>query len=106
MNTHVQHLWLDALARYTQTEGALRDGDAFCVGGVLCDLHSHATGFPWEEQQTPDGEVVFAYLGSHALPPKAVLMWAQLHEDDFVPLLDANDAGKTFAELAERIQAL
>ena len=58
MNTYVQDLWFKALVggAYEQTVGELRDGDAFCVSGVLCDLHRHATGFEWQQCESAYGD--------------------------------------------------
>ena len=40
MDADLKAKWLEALrsGKYEQTQGTLRDGDAFCCLGVLCDL--------------------------------------------------------------------
>ena len=108
MNTYVQDLWFKALVggAYEQTVGELRDGDAFCVSGVLCDLHRHATGFEWQQCESAYGDETWFYLGQSANVPQEVLTWAQLAEEDVLPLQDANDIGEDFATLADRVAAL
>lgn len=48
MNPEIKAKWVEALrsGRYEQTSGRLKDGDAFCCIGVLCDVYPE--GF-WDE---------------------------------------------------------
>jgi hypothetical protein len=49
MNPEIKARWVAALrsGEYQQTTGNLRTENGFCCLGVLCDLHSKATGIEW-----------------------------------------------------------
>ena len=51
MRKEVADKWIAALrsGEYQQTTSSLRDGDAFCCLGVLCDLHAKETGGEWQD---------------------------------------------------------
>lgn len=51
MNQEIKQKWVEALrsGMYTQGKGQLREGDAFCCLGVLCDIHSKETGTEWSD---------------------------------------------------------
>lgn len=78
MNPEVKAKWVAALrsGEYKQAKGRLRDGDAYCCLGVLCDLHAKETGEYWQE--TVDG---FRYCHLEQVLPFPVRMWAGLCSD-------------------------
>lgn len=49
MNQEVKKLWVEAArsGQYKQGMGQLREGNCFCIMGVLCDVYSKAYGLPW-----------------------------------------------------------
>ncbi len=72
MNQEIKARWVAALrsGEYRQARGMLRDGDAFCCLGVLCDLHAKESGGEWDN----DGE----YHGADEILPADVVGWAGL----------------------------
>lgn len=97
---------------YQQTRDYMKNEDGcMCVWGVICDvsgLHQ------WEPQITLGGANVFGYGGDWAFPPLDVAKWAgnAKHAEDLKVELDGkthtlmwhNDAGATFAQLADTIE--
>lgn len=107
MNADVKAKWLEALrsGEYQQAAGQLRDGNAFCCLGVLCDLASQSGAVrPWE------GNGIIEDYGA-TLPPK-VMDWAGLDNDNpqvrrnghLWALGELNDNRATFAEIADVIE--
>lgn len=86
MNPEVKAAWLEALrsGRYEQGQRQLRDGPKFCCLGVLCDLHSRATGRTWEEptDNRPVNGGWWRYITRGADLPGEVMEWAGLDSAD------------------------
>jgi hypothetical protein len=111
MNPEIKARWVAALrsGEYKQTTGKLRDGDAFCCLGVLCNLHAMA--HPEIAANEFDSD---SYLGDTALARKPVLDWAGLSHrlgatdininGHIAALTEHNDNGATFAEIADAIE--
>lgn len=147
MNQDIKKLWITALRgdAYQQATGALREelydandyddaGNpsgpvkyAHCCLGVLCDLHSKATGMKWDDATDQ-------YYETGSILPRAVADWAGIEDEyrtnifnpstvdikvtvenpepeteddtneDFV-LSELNDDGYTFSEIADLIEA-
>lgn len=111
MNKEIALRWAAALRSglYQQTQCQLRQGQAFCCLGVLCDLHSQESGSVWT------GE---SYLDRDSTVPKRVQQWAQLLNEHggfalgWQPvgpataptLAAANDIGCSFSEIAQAIE--
>jgi hypothetical protein len=105
MNKQVKKLWLAALrsGKYKQTTGQLRYGQkrenlAYCCLGVLEDLAVKAG-------------VIHGFNGRDGVLGKKVMEWAGLNEPSPVAgtgpwryLADANDCGKNFRYIADRIE--
>jgi hypothetical protein len=121
MNPEVKARWVAALrsGEYMQVKGHLRMGDGMCCLGVLCDLRDSAQ---W--QTTDEHGEHFAYGGGcqsqTGLPPQDVLAWAEFPAypkspsrqipcvtigDRRAALDEHNDNGRTFAEIADAIEA-
>lgn len=90
--------------RYAQTTGALRQADSYCCLGVACDVLSGPAG--WTSK-----EGIWYYGASASVLPDSVreaLGWLTPAGSvrSLVPssLLDANDSGETFAQIADRIE--
>jgi hypothetical protein len=99
---------VDALrsGEYTQTKHVLRDDDgALCAMGVACEVSGLTT---WREGEDglqyavlADGEIV---EGQDIEAPFEVLEYYGWGRVDDSMVERANDAGKTFAELADFIE--
>jgi len=116
MNPEIKQAWVAALrsGEYKQGVGQLNENGDMCCLGVLCDLHSKATGNQWE------GDYGVKLYGQHdCLPPSCVVQWAGLKEESpYVkiqvsenpedtmtqPLSELNDNGSTFEEIADLIE--
>ena len=96
--------------RYGQATGQLRRGDAFCCLGVACDLFDPAA---WQDE---DG--TWLHLDSaDADLPEPVRLWlgwldsegetvaSTLSLDHSAALTELNDAGFTFSQIADLIEA-
>lgn len=101
--------WAAALrsGQYSQAKSWLfesEDGEitGYCCLGVLCDLYQRETG----HTIIKECDLGFSALGEPAVLPETVQSWAGMrtangHLGDLpVSLSQANDAGKTFNEIA------
>lgn len=113
MNAAVKEKWLKALqsGKFKQARDQLKDGDAFCCLGVLCELHRCEVGGEWRE--SAEYKTSPEYYGSPFDLPSTVAIWAGLTETNpFVKtngekysLGHLNDRGFTFSQIAELIEA-
>lgn len=109
MKKSIAKKWVAALrsGQYAQGVGNLREGGAFCCLGVLCDLHSTITG----KGQWDGGEYHAGCESDCMVPPDNVCEWAGMQENnpdmesDYITLAEMNDAGASFAEIADKIEA-
>lgn len=119
-NKDVIRKWVDALrsGEYRQGDGGLRDeNDKFCCLGVLCDLAEKEKVI--EEPSLSCSNYYYAYgdEDNDVTLPYEVRSWSGLEDCD-PTLIDPthendegysaaalNDDGKTFAELADLIEA-
>lgn len=102
MKKRIKLKWVAALRSgiYAQAVEDLRQGDAFCVLGVLCDLYEDETG---EDGFDDDDD----------LPPSWVSKWAGVERNPRLVysantyyLTELNDVTRlTFSELADLIEA-
>lgn len=108
MNQSIKARWVAALrsGEYAQGRRFLRDGATFCCLGILCDLHAKEGLGHWKGER---------YETSLTIPPTVVAEWAGLPEEYPNPMIsiggrrlfaaDHNDRGRTFAEIADAIEA-
>ena len=120
MNEHAK-LWLEALesGRYRQTRGVLEDADGNCCLGLACrvymeagnDLLTEGPVLAVDAQLGREGFVLFA--GEAINLPGVVRIWLGLRtavggyrdeSGDRHNLAKANEAGKTFHEIAQIIR--
>lgn len=117
MRKEIAEKWVAALrsGEYEQTAGYLQTEYGHCCLGVLCDLHMRETG---HGEWRPPGSGYSLYKKSHryldnlgrdgeCIPPPGVREWADIEEDPCVlagSLVDLNDNGFSFAELADLIE--
>ena len=103
--------WMLALKsnKYKQGKKYLHRDDTYCALGVLCDLSKEGE---WVKDSISDG--VYSYkVDKHnpvTFPPDEVMTWSGMRKED-ADLLTAfvsqlNDKGKTFAEIAEALEAM
>ncbi|KKN81613.1 hypothetical protein LCGC14_0318920 [marine sediment metagenome] len=124
MNKKVKKKWITALrsGQYDQIQGTLcaettssgRTG--FCCLGVLCNIHAEeSSGGGWEESRNYKSKSKFvgskgkvkkimskelSYLGSGEETPKEVASWSGLDHDDETTLIEMNDKGENFTDIA------
>lgn len=102
--------WLEALrsGKYNQTKGHLKRRDSYCCLGVLCDLDGvHWVPRPGHPQLfeffegTPYSEQPIAWYGtiSNERARKAGIADFTAH------LISMNDAGSSFAQIADWIES-
>lgn len=103
MNADIKNRWVKALrsGQYEQTQGTLRNYQGFCCLGVLCDIMEPEG---WDRE-------VDEHWGCADMPDESLLIKAGLMEPipltNYVPteLSEMNDKGKSFAEIADWIEA-
>lgn len=112
MNPEIKARWVAALrsGEYKQAKGRLRTADnSFCCLGVLCNLHAQAHPEIAAKQQSAT-----RYMGDDDIPPRPVVRWAGLADQwggnvriggKSGELTRHNDNGRTFAEIADAIEA-
>ncbi len=97
---------------YAQAKGSLvkideHGNESFCCLGVLCDLATQAGEGEWNERYFEDerGHICSAYL------PEGIVKWAGMKSQggilpgNYSSLMTLNDNGKSFAEIADIIEA-
>lgn len=102
--------WVEALrsGKYEQGCGYLRTNDGFCCLGVACDLYAkaHPRAKGWNQGNLFAGEMM--------LLPVKVRKWLGLTKNSGVftdkkgflsELIDLNDSGKTFKQIAKIIES-
>lgn len=97
------HEWVDALlsGKYSQTKSRLRDSSGFCCLGVACDVKDHSL---WSEYVLLNDKTIYAWTHeTHCLPPM-IQKELGLSNEQLSNLVDMNDTGKTFVEIAEKIK--
>lgn len=119
MKEEIKEKWVTALTsgEYAQGQRALNTNNTFCCLGVLCDLYAKAHGMEWTPNEDfPDRFALefpdIPFFPKYGMPDSRVYEWAGINMSytndessfDFVnDLATANDAGATFAEIADRI---
>lgn len=115
LKPEVKTAWLDALrsGEYTEGVGVLRDAEgAYCCLGVRCELAVAAGVLPAATQSGPGADYVYG-SDSDAFPPETERGWAWVGYEDETSLevlaieeelANMNDAGKSFAEIADYIE--
>lgn len=109
--------WLEALrsGEYKKGHHALCTEKGFCCLGVLCDIYSKKTGYPWEvETTTSNGEPSQFFKkmrGEAGVLPYMVAEWAGLNpmyravKVKGKTLVELNDSEKyTFGQIADVIE--
>lgn len=92
--------WVAALrsGKYKQGQRALRHCDTYCCLGVKCDLDG--------EEWIPCDEGLFKTEDGHVgMPSFAALGYWQMTYREAQSIASLNDGGKSFAEIADWIEA-
>jgi hypothetical protein len=118
MNPEVKARWVAALrsGEYRQVTDKLRFNGAHCCLGVLCDLFAKERGKPWSTKDLSEKGPQQAYddcgFPDANMPGATVVVWAQVDPYTKVriggkrmSLAEHNDDGRTFAEIADAIEA-
>ena len=117
MNRKIAELWIaDLRTNPPQSRGVLFDGNGHCCLGRLCELN----GLKPVENRHSDRNTYY-YDDETFMLPSQVKEWAEMKSDDgsygsyigvsrYIgedsgTLTDDNDSGKTFAEIADIIEA-
>jgi len=107
---------IDALesGEYNQITEFLKLGDCFCFAGVMCDLFHKETGEgQWEYKESPSGEPPYAYFRlqtptgpwtTSTFPPPEVVEYFGIFWETAMRLINLNDQGSSFKELAQRLR--
>lgn len=95
MDTEIKRKWVEALrsGEYMQAQGKLRRSDGYCCLGVLCDV----TGIELDEYGTPENQKWDGFYES--------LMGEHIGREQRDVLMDMNDGGAPFTEIADYIEA-
>ena len=114
LKPEVKSAWLEALrsGQYTQTTEVLRDETGYCCLGVLCDVYGKQTGTEWSTEEESmrvdvDGITSWTFLKQEMCLPKKVKEWCfetPLEGFSFCNLMELNDSGSSFQEIAEVIE--
>ena len=105
-------LWVRVLrsGQYEQNTGALRSLDQFCCLGVACDLYDEGG---WAEDDVDPMVYRAEGKGYDEVLPPCVQKWlglrtsmgrVELRDEVLSTLMDANDEGATFEEIADLIE--
>jgi hypothetical protein len=107
MNPEIKTKWLEALrsGRYAQTQALLRDTKGYCCLGVLCDIVDPDEWAQVEDCVEDPPVDCFLHHGSKTMPDDFVLCGVDLRGVDADTLANLNDNGKSFAEIADFIEA-
>lgn len=106
MNKEAKQKWIEALrsGEFKQTQGALKrkevDNFKYCCLGVLCEIQDDVG---W---RSSDGIKYANYHDSESclFLPFDLLTDLNIKESDQSELVDMNDDGKTFEEIADYIE--
>lgn len=119
MIPEIKQQWIAALRsdEFKQGREVLRSDDKFCCLGVLCDLHRKANPiYDWIKADNDEDYIYSPGLEQFELP-RVVMDWAGLKYSNpptphrefngkvYQSLAELNDAGATFAEIADIIEA-
>jgi hypothetical protein len=106
MDAQIKAKWVEALRSgdYAQCKNYLRHEGGFCCLGVLCDVAGDGR---WQPSDLPDVEhyrVSDTDYNTQYLPHSLKLRCG-INSDQCDPLMTMNDEGKSFAEIADYIEA-
>lgn len=108
MNAEMKQKWVEALrsGKYRQGKNYLNANGAFCCLGVLCDLSGEGKWVPDKDVELAGVQkyvVNVRFNGNRACLPVEIAEKYDVHNPG--PLITMNDGGKTFAEIADYIEA-
>lgn len=90
--------------KYKQGQDWLRIGNTFCCLGVACDLYRKEFGTKWDKRDM--------FFGEDTVLPIEVQEWfgfsdeeGSWSKEDHCSLISMNDMGKSFKEIADKIES-
>jgi hypothetical protein len=104
MKKDIKTKWLEALrsGKYQQGRGVLRRlNDTYCCLGVLCDILGPTK---WKPKFDGTTETVMGWNGEVTLLSVCELAEIELSSGNMFDLVNLNDAGKSFVEIANYIE--
>jgi hypothetical protein len=109
MNQEIKDQWVKALrsGEYSQGQHRLRPTlGTYCCLGVLCDLYQKAYPQTSEWQLAMRGVLFVDAVGcaSDSNCPMGVRDWADLTKREQGSLINLNDSGQSFEEIADYIE--
>lgn len=104
MDAQLKAKWVEALRSgdYQQGRAQLRNHDAFCCLGVLCDLVDSSR---WVEVNRSHYRYRGLDYSALSFPPSDVSSRVGLRRKHLDAVVEMNDEGKSFAEIAAYIEA-
>jgi hypothetical protein len=108
LDSGVKARWVAALrsGKYEQGFGCLRRDDRYCCLGVLCDVAGGGEWIPpFDDGLRPYNAGTRDGYGTTALPPSVMMRYDISIRDEAI-LIDANDEGKSFADIADLIEEI
>lgn len=107
MDKEIKKKWVEALrsGKYEQGRMHLRTvKNKFCCLGVLCDIHDNTQWKSFEKTNSAHSSYPYTYSGYTGVLSYDLLKKFKLKNDQHNKLIDMNDDGKTFAEIADYIE--
>lgn len=104
METSLKQKWVEALRskKYKQGRSCLRSrDDEFCCLGVLCDVIDPNV---WRNPKNTKWTSSYEYLTYTRLLPPSVQQCQNLPQTQLEKLMNMNDDGKPFTEIADYIE--
>jgi hypothetical protein len=104
METSLKQKWVEALRskKYKQGKSALRSTDnEFCCLGVLCDVIDPNV---WRNPENTKWTSNYEYLMCTRLLPYSIAQCQNLPQTQLEKLMNMNDDGKPFTEIADYIE--
>ena len=110
MKKHVMKKWVKALRSGEYSQGhhqLVDDNNNFCCLGVLCDIAPNYVRGEWEDSNSFYKK--WSMYGNVATLPSQIQAWAGMSSfngyiGDGLSLVDYNDQGSSFAEIADIIE--
>jgi len=107
MKKDIKDKWIKALrsGNYEQGKSSLRSLDnKFCCLGVLCDIIDNKKWETFEKTNSAKASYPYTYNGYSGILSYKMTTELKMKDDEQQKLIDMNDTGKSFAEIADWIE--
>lgn len=108
MKKDIKDKWIAALrsGKYEQGQNNLRSvDDKFCCLGVLCDIIDNSKWETFEKANSAKKQYPYTYNGYSGVLSYEMTKELKFKNTETKTLIIMNDSGKTFAEIADYIEA-